>query len=165
MLKNKEIDIDTAKAVSQIAQTIINGVKVEVDFVRVTGGLGTGFFPEGDGEMWAERNITPEKLLSDSKKSSDSNDEDSPLKFTPTQKKIIDFLISSGGAGRVGIIGMTRHKTLRYLEMLEERGMIECLDRPEKLAFTPNEPPPIDVSNYCGTWKLTEKFKQLTAKK
>ena len=40
------LDIDRAKAVSNAAQTIINSAKVEVDFLKVTGGIeGSGFIP------------------------------------------------------------------------------------------------------------------------
>lgn len=40
------MDITRAKAVSNAAQAIINSAKVEVDFLRVTGGIeGTGFIP------------------------------------------------------------------------------------------------------------------------
>lgn len=35
--KDNPMDIDRAKAVSDVAQTIINTAKVEVDFMRVTG--------------------------------------------------------------------------------------------------------------------------------
>lgn len=36
-LKNKSIDIDQAKAISETAQVIINTAKAEVDFMKVTG--------------------------------------------------------------------------------------------------------------------------------
>jgi hypothetical protein len=40
------MDVDRAKAVSEAAQTVINSARVEVDFLRVTGGLeGSGFIP------------------------------------------------------------------------------------------------------------------------
>lgn len=45
-LKDKEapMDIDRAKAISDVAQTIINSAKVEIDFIRQTGAPGgTGF--------------------------------------------------------------------------------------------------------------------------
>ena len=38
--------LDRAKAISAIAQTIISSAKVEVDFLRVVGGEGSGFIPE-----------------------------------------------------------------------------------------------------------------------
>lgn len=42
--KDKPIDIDRAKAIAEIAQTIINSAKVEVDHMRVAGtAVGTGF--------------------------------------------------------------------------------------------------------------------------
>lgn len=43
--KNNPMDIERAKAVKDVAQTIINGAKVEVDFIRATGSQGTGFIP------------------------------------------------------------------------------------------------------------------------
>jgi hypothetical protein len=36
MLKDKDIDIATAKAISEVAQVIINSAKVEVSFIRAT---------------------------------------------------------------------------------------------------------------------------------
>ena len=40
------MDVARAKAVSEAAQTVINSAKVEVEFLRVTGGLeGSGFIP------------------------------------------------------------------------------------------------------------------------
>lgn len=40
------MDITRAKAVSNAAQAIINSAKVEVDFLKVTGGIeGSGFIP------------------------------------------------------------------------------------------------------------------------
>ncbi len=44
--EEKPMDIARAKAVSNAAQAIINSAKVEVDFLRVTGGIeGSGFIP------------------------------------------------------------------------------------------------------------------------
>lgn len=46
-LKAGTMDTDKAKAVSDLAQTIINTAKVEVDFMRARGSdHGTGFVPE-----------------------------------------------------------------------------------------------------------------------
>lgn len=44
--KDKPMDIERAKAIADVAQTIINTAKVEVDYMRVRGGKGTGFVPE-----------------------------------------------------------------------------------------------------------------------
>lgn len=48
--KGNPMDIDRAKAVSEVAKTIIDSARVEVDFLRTTGGsTGTGFIAiEGD---------------------------------------------------------------------------------------------------------------------
>jgi len=41
------MEIDRAKAVSDVAQVIINSAKLEVDFIKATGrSEGTGFIPE-----------------------------------------------------------------------------------------------------------------------
>lgn len=47
-LKDKEnpMDLDRARAISDVAQTIINSAKVEVDFMKQTGAMGTEFIPE-----------------------------------------------------------------------------------------------------------------------
>lgn len=44
--KESPMDIERAKVVSEISQVIINSAKVEVDFIKVAGGKGTGFIPE-----------------------------------------------------------------------------------------------------------------------
>jgi len=43
--KKNPMDIERAKAVNEVAQTIINSAKVEVDALRVLGGKGSGFIP------------------------------------------------------------------------------------------------------------------------
>lgn len=45
-LKDGKIDIEKAKAISDIGQVIINSAKVEVDFVKQAGGVGSGFIPD-----------------------------------------------------------------------------------------------------------------------
>ena len=50
-LKDKDapMDIDRARAVSEVAKTLIETVKVEVDYLRITGGTeGTGFISIDD---------------------------------------------------------------------------------------------------------------------
>jgi hypothetical protein len=51
----KPMDIDRAKAITEVAQTIINAAKVEVDLVKAVGGSapGGGFFnlPEETREL------------------------------------------------------------------------------------------------------------------
>lgn len=41
--KEKPMDIERAKAVSEIGQVIINSAKVEVDHMKVSGSAGSGF--------------------------------------------------------------------------------------------------------------------------
>lgn len=43
--KEAPMDIDRAKAINEVAQTIINSAKVEVDALKVIGGTGSGFIP------------------------------------------------------------------------------------------------------------------------
>jgi hypothetical protein len=49
-LADKSLDIERAKAISDVAQTIINSAKVQVDYLRVTGQTGEAKFLEG-GEL------------------------------------------------------------------------------------------------------------------
>ena len=54
MLKDGDIDVERAKAVSGVAQTIINSAKVEIDYLRVTEQRsGTGFIPDESGRREA----------------------------------------------------------------------------------------------------------------
>lgn len=39
------MDVDRARAVSDVAQTIINSAKVEIEHMRIAGGQGSGFIP------------------------------------------------------------------------------------------------------------------------
>ena len=56
-LGNKEnpMDIDRAKAINDVAQTIINSAKVEVDAMRMIGITGTDFIPANLPEPKKER--------------------------------------------------------------------------------------------------------------
>lgn len=44
--KDKPMEVDRARAISEVAQTIINSAKVEVDHMKIAGGKGSGFIPE-----------------------------------------------------------------------------------------------------------------------
>jgi hypothetical protein len=44
--KDQPMDIDRAKAIADVAQTIINSAKVEVEHMKIAGGKGSGFIPE-----------------------------------------------------------------------------------------------------------------------
>ena len=45
-IQDGSVDVDRARAVSDIAQTLINTAKVEIDYLRATGrDTGTGFVP------------------------------------------------------------------------------------------------------------------------
>jgi hypothetical protein len=45
--KEEPMDLDRAKAVAEVARVVIDSAKVEVEFLKVTGGLkSTGFLPE-----------------------------------------------------------------------------------------------------------------------
>ena len=45
------LDVERAKAISNAAQVIINSVKVEIDYLRVSGGTGTHFIPDSRPEI------------------------------------------------------------------------------------------------------------------
>ena len=48
MLKGGEMQIDRAKAIAEVAQVIVNTAKVEVEFIREVGGMGSNFIPIDD---------------------------------------------------------------------------------------------------------------------
>ena len=52
-LRNRSdgMEIERAKAISEVAQVIINSAKVEVEHLRVTGGKGTGFISDTRTEL------------------------------------------------------------------------------------------------------------------
>ena len=44
--EDKPMDLDRARTISEVAKTVIESAKVEVDFLKATGGdRGTEFFP------------------------------------------------------------------------------------------------------------------------
>jgi hypothetical protein len=43
-LKDKSMDIETAKAMAEVGQVLINSAKVENDFIRANNGGGSTFF-------------------------------------------------------------------------------------------------------------------------
>ena len=47
MLKENDMELDKAKAIADIAQVIVNSAKVEVDFIKVVHGNGSGFHSIG----------------------------------------------------------------------------------------------------------------------
>lgn len=44
--KDKPLEIDRAAAIAKTAQVIVNSAKVEVDYLKIAGGKGTGFIPD-----------------------------------------------------------------------------------------------------------------------
>jgi len=46
MDEDKPMDIERANAVANVAKVIVDSAKVEVAFVKITDGKGTGFIPE-----------------------------------------------------------------------------------------------------------------------
>lgn len=56
--KANPMEIDRAKAINEVAQTIINSAKVEVDALRVIGGIGSGFIPALPPQKPSGRGIT-----------------------------------------------------------------------------------------------------------
>jgi len=60
-IKSGTIDTDRAKAINDVAQTIINSAKVEVDNARISGGTGSGFLCD---ENHAQPALTSERTAS-----------------------------------------------------------------------------------------------------
>lgn len=55
-VKNGTIDIEKAKAIADVGQVIINSAKVEVEFMKTTGGTGSGFM-ENTGRRPALKSV------------------------------------------------------------------------------------------------------------
>jgi hypothetical protein len=49
--KDAPMDIERAKAVSSAAQVVVNSAKVEVDYIKATGGAGSGFIPDSRSQL------------------------------------------------------------------------------------------------------------------
>ncbi len=49
--EEKPMDIERAKTISAVAQTIINSAKVEVDFIEATGAKGSDFIARDEAEQ------------------------------------------------------------------------------------------------------------------
>jgi len=45
ILQDNDMELDKAKAIADIPQVIVNSAKVEVDFIKVVHGNGSGFIP------------------------------------------------------------------------------------------------------------------------
>ena len=62
--KAKPMEIERAKAISEVAQVIINSAKVEVDAMRILGGSGSGFIPSQNPAHLTvgKTNVTVHKL-------------------------------------------------------------------------------------------------------
>lgn len=43
--EEKPMDLDRAKTIAEVAQALINSAKAEVEYLRETGGKGSGFIP------------------------------------------------------------------------------------------------------------------------
>lgn len=46
--KANPMDLDRAKTICAVSEQIIDSARVEVEFVKVTGGRGSGFIPDAD---------------------------------------------------------------------------------------------------------------------
>lgn len=54
--EDKPMDLARAKAISDVAQTVINSAKVEVEFLNAVGGQrASGFFPTAEVEAQPQR--------------------------------------------------------------------------------------------------------------
>lgn len=43
--KDHPMELERARAIAAVAQVVVNSVKIECDFLKITGGTGTGFIP------------------------------------------------------------------------------------------------------------------------
>lgn len=52
---DKPMEVERAKAIADVAQTIINSAKIEVDFIRATNSVGTGFITDKPADKAIKR--------------------------------------------------------------------------------------------------------------
>lgn len=57
-LKNKTVDLDTARAVNEVAKTLVDTAKVEVDYIRAAGGGESTFIDTAVGQNNLPTGIT-----------------------------------------------------------------------------------------------------------
>ena len=56
--EDQPMELDRAKAIAEVAQVIVNSAKIEVDFIRTTGGIqGTGFIPVDKKLLEGEKKV------------------------------------------------------------------------------------------------------------
>ncbi len=55
--EEKPMDIERAKAISEVAQTLINSAKVEVEYLKTAGGCGSGFLAPPSAETERPRRL------------------------------------------------------------------------------------------------------------
>lgn len=57
-LRDKTLDLERAKAISEVAQTIINSAKVEVEYLRIAGAGESAFLEASDDAKKPTQGIT-----------------------------------------------------------------------------------------------------------
>lgn len=60
--KDNPMDIDRAKAIVSVSETIIDSAKTEVEFMKVTGATGSGFIPSLPATAGKEPPVRQHKL-------------------------------------------------------------------------------------------------------
>ena len=106
--KKNPMDLERAKAVAGVAQTMINVAKVEIDFMKVNGGEGTGFIVEKSSPSPALAAIM--QIQHGSKgDSSDSQPEDDDEDITERVEPS-----HSGGSTYRSSGGVTVHRGSKY---------------------------------------------------
>lgn len=63
MLKNGEIEIEKARAISEVGKVIVDSAKTEVDFMRITRKRYNDFMPEESTSKFLDNEITKEKMI------------------------------------------------------------------------------------------------------
>lgn len=60
--EEKPMDLDRARAIADVSRVIVESAKVEVDFLKVTGGVkSTDFLPDGEAEVVARPRLAAAK--------------------------------------------------------------------------------------------------------
>ena len=88
-LKDKSIDIEHAKAISDTAQVIINSAKVEVDHARHTGRRSTSFLQE-------KKEVQLEAEETETEDEDEDEDEKEPFDPMRTTPKLTSYVHRTG---------------------------------------------------------------------
>jgi hypothetical protein len=61
--KEKPMEVDRARAISDVAKVLVDSARVEVEHMKLTGGDGSGFIPEQPKQITGPTNANTPRLV------------------------------------------------------------------------------------------------------